>query len=78
MHFVRGVVIDTENFLIYRIIAGIVCEVVVVPAADHPVIKIRHWQNVGIPGAGLWTLIFLFAAILQAGTIVLIPAVIYV
>lgn len=33
---------------------------------------------VGIPGAGLWTLIFLFAAILQAGTILLIPAVIYV
>jgi predicted PurR-regulated permease PerM len=33
---------------------------------------------VGIPGAGLWTLFFLFAAILQAGTIVLIPAVIYV
>jgi predicted PurR-regulated permease PerM len=33
---------------------------------------------VGIPGAGLWTLIFLIAAILQAGTIVLIPAVVYV
>jgi predicted PurR-regulated permease PerM len=33
---------------------------------------------VGIPGAGLWTLFFLFAAILQAGTIVLIPAAIYV
>jgi predicted PurR-regulated permease PerM len=33
---------------------------------------------VGIPGAGLWTLFFLIAAILQAGAIVLIPAVIYV
>ena len=33
---------------------------------------------VGIPGAGLWTLFFLIAAILQAGTLVLIPAVIYV
>ncbi|HTD56234.1 MAG TPA: AI-2E family transporter [Silvibacterium sp.] len=33
---------------------------------------------VGIPGAGLWTLFFLIAAILQAGTIVLIPAIIYV
>jgi predicted PurR-regulated permease PerM len=33
---------------------------------------------VGLPGAGLWTLFFLIAAILQAGAIVLIPAVIYV
>ncbi len=33
---------------------------------------------VGLPGAGLWTLAFLIAAILQAGAIVLIPAVIYV
>jgi predicted PurR-regulated permease PerM len=31
----------------------------------------------GLPGAGLWTLIFLFAAVLQVGMIVLIPAVIY-
>ena len=31
----------------------------------------------GLPGAGLWTLIFLFAAVLQAGGIILIPAVIY-
>ena len=31
----------------------------------------------GLPGAGLWTLIFLFAAVLQVGVIVLIPAVIY-
>jgi len=31
----------------------------------------------GLPGAGLWTLIFLFAAVLQVGAIVLIPAVIY-
>ncbi|WP_263366371.1 AI-2E family transporter [Edaphobacter bradus] len=30
-----------------------------------------------IPGAGLWTLIFLFAAVLQVGAVVLIPAVIY-
>jgi predicted PurR-regulated permease PerM len=33
---------------------------------------------VHIPGAGLWTLIFLFAAVLQIGGLVLIPAVIYV
>ncbi len=31
----------------------------------------------GLPGAGLWTLIFLFAAVLQVGVVVLIPAVIY-
>jgi predicted PurR-regulated permease PerM len=31
----------------------------------------------GLPGAGLWTLIFLFAAVLQAGALVLVPAVIY-
>lgn len=31
----------------------------------------------GLPGAGLWTLIFLFAAVLQVGMLVLIPAVIY-
>ena len=30
-----------------------------------------------LPGAGLWTLIFLFAAVLQAGALVLVPAVIY-
>jgi predicted PurR-regulated permease PerM len=30
-----------------------------------------------LPGAGLWTLIFLFAAVLQVGAVVLIPAVIY-
>jgi predicted PurR-regulated permease PerM len=32
----------------------------------------------GLTGAGLWTLIFLFAAVLQVGGIVLVPAVIYV
>jgi len=31
----------------------------------------------GLPGAGLWTLIFLFAAVLQVGMLVLVPAVIY-
>jgi predicted PurR-regulated permease PerM len=31
----------------------------------------------GLPGAGLWTLIFLFGAVLQVGVVVLIPAVIY-
>lgn len=31
----------------------------------------------GLPGAGLWTVSFLFAAILQVGPVVLIPAVIY-
>jgi predicted PurR-regulated permease PerM len=31
----------------------------------------------GLPGAGLWTMIFLFAAVLQVGMLVLIPAVIY-
>ena len=31
----------------------------------------------GLPGAGLWGVIFLFAAVLQLGTLVLIPPVIY-
>ena len=31
----------------------------------------------GLPGAGLWATIFLFSAVLQAGALVLIPAVIY-
>ena len=31
----------------------------------------------GLPGVGLWTLIFLFAAVLQAGALILVPAVIY-
>ena len=31
----------------------------------------------GLSGAGLWTLVFLFAAILQVGMLVLIPAAIY-
>ena len=33
---------------------------------------------VGLPGAGLWSLMFLFAAVLQITFVVLIPAVIYV
>src|SRR5271165_3808380 len=33
---------------------------------------------VGLPGAGLWAVIFLIAAVLQVGALVLIPAVIYV
>jgi len=33
---------------------------------------------VGMPAVGLWTVIFAFAAIVQAGVLVLIPAVIYV
>jgi len=33
---------------------------------------------VGIPAASLWSVIFLFAAVLQAGGLVLIPAVIYI
>jgi predicted PurR-regulated permease PerM len=32
---------------------------------------------VGIPGAGLWAVIFLIAAVLQLGGLVLVPAVIY-
>jgi predicted PurR-regulated permease PerM len=31
----------------------------------------------GLPGAGLWAVIFLVAAVLQAGVLVLVPAVIY-
>jgi predicted PurR-regulated permease PerM len=31
----------------------------------------------GMPGAGLWVIVFLIAAVLQVGTLVLIPAVIY-
>ena len=33
---------------------------------------------VGLPGAGLWIVVFLIGAVLQAGGLVLIPAVIYV
>jgi predicted PurR-regulated permease PerM len=33
---------------------------------------------VGLPGAGLWAILFLVAAVLQVGVIVLIPAVLYV
>lgn len=33
---------------------------------------------VGLPGAGLWAVIFLIAAVLQVGALVLVPAVIYV
>ena len=33
---------------------------------------------VGLPGAGLWAMIFLIAAVVQVGMLVLIPAVIYV
>jgi predicted PurR-regulated permease PerM len=33
---------------------------------------------VGLPGAGLWGVVFLFAAVLQLGIVVLAPAVIYV
>jgi predicted PurR-regulated permease PerM len=33
---------------------------------------------VGLPGAGLWALVFLIAAVLQVGMLVLIPAVAYV
>ena len=33
---------------------------------------------VGMPGAGLWALLFLIAAVLQVGVVVLIPAVVYV
>jgi predicted PurR-regulated permease PerM len=32
---------------------------------------------VGLPGAGLWALIFLIAAVLQVGVLVLVPAVLY-
>jgi len=31
----------------------------------------------GLPGAGLWTVMFLIAAVLQVGVLVLVPAVIY-
>lgn len=33
---------------------------------------------VGLPGAGLWAILFLVAAVLQVGVIVLVPAVLYV
>jgi len=32
---------------------------------------------VGLPGASVWSVIFLFAAILQVGAVVLVPAVVY-
>lgn len=31
----------------------------------------------GLPGAGLWAVIFVFAAVLQVGALILVPAVIY-
>jgi predicted PurR-regulated permease PerM len=31
----------------------------------------------GLPGAGLWTLMFLFAAVLQVGALMLVPAIVY-
>jgi predicted PurR-regulated permease PerM len=31
----------------------------------------------GLPGAGVWAVVFLFAAVLQMGGLVLIPAVVY-
>jgi predicted PurR-regulated permease PerM len=33
---------------------------------------------VGVPGAGLWALLFLIAAVLQVGGVALVPVVIYV
>jgi predicted PurR-regulated permease PerM len=33
---------------------------------------------VGLPGAGVWAIVFLIAAVLQLGVVVLVPAVIYV
>lgn len=33
---------------------------------------------VGLPAVGIWTVIFVFAAVVQAGVLVLVPAVIYV
>jgi predicted PurR-regulated permease PerM len=33
---------------------------------------------VGLPGAGIWTLVFLFSSVLQMGAVLLLPAVIYV
>ena len=33
---------------------------------------------IGMPGAGVWSVIFLFAAILQVGALVLIPPVVYI
>jgi len=33
---------------------------------------------VGIPGAGAWSVIFLFAALLQVGVLVLLPAAVYI
>ena len=33
---------------------------------------------VGLPGAGLWTVVFLIAAVLQFGVVVLVPAVLYI
>lgn len=32
---------------------------------------------VGLPGASVWTIVFLFAAILQIGAVLLIPAIVF-
>jgi len=39
--------------------------------------SVGFWM-VGLPGTGLWAILFLVAAVLQVGVIVLIPAVLYV
>jgi len=46
-------------------------------AAIQAVLAGAGFLVVGLPGAGLWTLLFLFASVLQAGGLVLLPAVIY-
>jgi predicted PurR-regulated permease PerM len=46
-------------------------------AVIQSVVAALGFLVVGLPGAGLWAVIFLIAAVLQVGILVLVPAVIY-
>lgn len=47
-------------------------------AAIQSVLAALGFLVAGLPAVGLWTVIFVFAAVVQAGILVLVPAVIYV
>jgi predicted PurR-regulated permease PerM len=47
-------------------------------AAIQSVLAALGFLVVGLPAVGLWTVVFVFSAVVQAGILVLIPAVIYV
>lgn len=63
---------DLAGSTIRSVTNGILCVAVI-----QSVLAGLGFMVGGLPGAGLWTLIFLLAAVLQVGGLVLIPAVIY-